>query len=122
MRWPLARTVLLAGGTLLLTATLASAGGAGSADAPRVRGTSAETLLLLDELVARSLAAFYITIGEPSGTPGAETYETRTAVEIGQRVREELAAHPPAPGLHRASAELGGGDDPPDSISPATKR
>jgi hypothetical protein len=41
---------------------------------------------------ARSLAAFYRTIGEPSGYPGAETFETAAAKTIGSRVRQELVA------------------------------
>jgi hypothetical protein len=45
---------------------------------------------------ARTLAAFYTSIGLPSGTVGSETYETAAAVAIGRRVRQELMA-PPLP-------------------------
>jgi len=45
---------------------------------------------------ARTLAAFYTSIGPASGTVGSETYETATAVAIGRRVRQELMA-PPVP-------------------------
>jgi hypothetical protein len=41
---------------------------------------------------ARSLAALYRTIGEPSGYPGAETFETAAATQIGHRIRQELVA------------------------------
>jgi hypothetical protein len=46
---------------------------------------------------ARSLAALYTSIGEPSGYPGAERYETAAAVAAGYRVRQELVA-PAMPG------------------------
>jgi hypothetical protein len=41
---------------------------------------------------ARTLAALYTSIGEPSGYPGAETYETAAAIAVGDRVRQELVA------------------------------
>jgi hypothetical protein len=44
-------------------------------------------------LNARSLAAFYASIGELTGyTAGGQTYETAAAAETGRRVRSELAA------------------------------
>jgi hypothetical protein len=41
---------------------------------------------------ARSLAALYQAIGQPAGYPGAETFETAAAADIGHRVRHELTA------------------------------
>jgi hypothetical protein len=41
---------------------------------------------------ARSLAALYRAIGEPSGYAGAETFETAAAAATGKQVRQELVA------------------------------
>ena len=52
----------------------------------------------------RSLAAFYTSIGEPTGSPGAETFETAAAAATGRRVRQELLSPTAAaddPGVQR---------------------